>query len=205
MKRSFYIFFSICILFACCSCGHNFVRVDKGTGGIFRIPLPNGDSLLEIKGGEIDSTTAVIRGGSTFSSGRSVGGSLNSSLGSLGNGSGSSASDFQISTSLQLNEGYLRDVLVSPNVSSDVKMTLINYLINTKPNELLPSKTASLGASSGKGGDLSDIQPNKTISLKEEKSQKQDKSFWEANKTIIVLSIVFLVIVLLSNWTFRKL
>ena len=145
----------VIMIFLLCGCGHTTVRIDRGTGGVFRIPLPNGDSLVELKGGDIDSTTIIMRGGTQVATGRSVGGSI------VG-GSGGSASDMQISTIPQLNEGYMKDVMISPDVPAEVKIELAKYMAKAKPNTPQPYKTATIGASSGGGGDLSTVKPEAT-------------------------------------------
>lgn len=133
-------------------CGHTTVRIDRGTGGVLRIPLPNGDSLVELKGGDIDSTTIIMRGGTQVTTGRSVGGSL------MG-GSGGSANDMQISTIPQLNEGYMKDVMISPDVPAEVKIKLAEYMTKAKPNAPQPYKTSVVGASAGGGDDLENVKP----------------------------------------------
>jgi hypothetical protein len=85
-------------LFFLCSCGHNITHTDRGTGFILRIPLPDGSSLIDLKLGKIDSTTTVLRGGATYDSSASTGGSI---LGPMG-----TSDRIQVSTVPQLNEGY---------------------------------------------------------------------------------------------------
>jgi hypothetical protein len=132
-------------------CGHSVARIDRGTGVVLRIPLPNGDSLVEFKGGDIDSTTLILRGGSQAKTGRSVGGAFA--------GTGGSAKDLQISTIPQLNEGYMKDVMVSPDVPAEVKVELAKDMTIAKPDEHRPYRATVVGASVGSGENLDDVKP----------------------------------------------
>ena len=203
MKKS--LMLASFLAFFLCGCGgHNWIRADRGTGFMLRIPLPNGDSLIEIKGGEIDSTTAVLRGGSQFSSGRAVGGSLNNPLWLSDKNtsetpnspltSGGSANDLQFSSCLQLNEGNIRDILTSPNVSTEAKIKLIEYLSTTKPNAIQPHKTTTVGASTGKGGNL------KSIEIETPKTKKNAVNYYSAViMTIGVIIFLSSIIILVAT------
>ena len=145
------LFVSAAVTLLLPGCGHSVARIDRGTGVVLRIPLPNGDSLVEFKGGDIDSTTLILRGGSQVKTGRSVGGAFA--------GTGGSANDLQISTIPQLNEGYMKDVMVSPDVPAEVKIELAKYMANAKPTEPQPYKATVVGASVGSGENLEDVKP----------------------------------------------
>src|SRR5574344_518401 len=78
-------------------CGHSITHTDRGTGMVARIPLPDGSSLIDLKFGKIDSTTTILRGGASYDSIASTGGSVF--------GSGGTSDRIFISTIPQLNEG----------------------------------------------------------------------------------------------------
>jgi len=132
---------SLGVLLLCCSCGHNITHTDRGTGVIMRIPLPDGSSLIDLKLGKIDSTTTVLRGGATYDSAASTGGSLFGTMGT--------SDRVQVSTIPQLNEGNLRDVLNDNKTPKEVKIALIQYLINQKAPTPLPTATKTIGAATG--------------------------------------------------------
>lgn len=117
-------------------CGHSLARTDHGVGLSFRIPLPDGYSLVDLKIGNIDSQTLVLRGGSTFTSDTSKGGTLDAI----------SVDDHtRMSTVPSINEGYAAKVLTSPNNDNESKRMLIQYLLqNGKPKEVKSAQTTSV-------------------------------------------------------------
>lgn len=129
------------LCFLCCSCGHNITHTDRGTGLVARIPLPDGSSLIDLKVGKIDSTTTVLRGGSTYDSAASTGGSLFGTMGT--------SDRIQVSTIPQLNEGNIREILIDKNTPKEVKIALIQYLIKQKAPKSLPAATKAIGAATG--------------------------------------------------------
>jgi hypothetical protein len=59
-------FFVIVITIFVTGCGHTMYHKVEGTGVYARIPLPNGGSLIEVAGGDINITSATLRGGATL-------------------------------------------------------------------------------------------------------------------------------------------
>ena len=124
-------------------CGHTITHTDRGTGLVARIPLPDGSSLIDLKIGKIDSTTTVLRGNSTYDSSASTGGTLF--------GSASTSDRTFVATGLQLNEGYLKEVLTSPDVDPDTKVALAKAIVQVKAAKSNPSVTKSVGAATSVG------------------------------------------------------
>lgn len=137
-------------------CGHSIVRTDRGTGFHLRVPNPfqQSDSLIDLKLGNIDTTIAIVRGNTTFDS--------NSAKGGFFTGAGGISERFALSTNPQLNEGYMTEVLTSPNVSNETKIEIAKYLSSSKAPTVSDSKLVTIGAASGSGNETKDIKPEKT-------------------------------------------
>lgn len=145
------ILITIFLMFLIGGCGHTVIRTDRGTGTMARIPLPDGSSLIEVKFGKLDSITAVLRGGSSFSSGSSTGGSIL--------GTGGTSDNFQVYTIPQLNEGYMANVMISPEVPAEVKIKLADYMTKSKPNQPSSFKSVSIGSAVASGKNSHEIKP----------------------------------------------
>ena len=142
MKYYLSIFSFICVLFLLTGCGHNIVNVDRGVGVDIRVPLPfSGENIVALKIGQIDSTSLILRGNAEFKTDSSTTGSLSTETltgtdkksgnsGKLGT-SGGIGQNINFTTKLQLNEGYLCEVLKDPNVPQEAKIALVNYLIQS--------------------------------------------------------------------------
>lgn len=145
----------VCFLFLA-GCGHSIVRTDRGTGFHLRIPNPfePGDSLVDLKLGNIDTTMAIIRGNTSFDSASAKGGSLT--------GSGGISERFAVSSNPQLNEGYVAEVLTSPNLSDEAKIEIARYLSNAQAPKVSDAKSITIGAAAGSGSNVSEITPEKT-------------------------------------------
>ena len=81
-------------------CGHSFVTVDKGIGVHLKFPLPNGQPIVDLKLGYIDSTTTVIRGNTSVEASTATGGN------GLSLGAGTSQTVL-VTSGPQVNEGYV--------------------------------------------------------------------------------------------------
>ena len=149
------IMLSMVLMLVVCltGCGHSFIHVDKGKGAVLRIPLPDGGSLVDFKVGMIDSTTAVIRGNTTYDSSASTGGASFTSAGT--------ADRIFLSTGIQLNEGYLKDVLTDPSVDTATKVELAKVMAQMKPTPPRSTVTKTVSAASVSGGSATDIEPMK--------------------------------------------
>lgn len=157
MRNKFFKFLIlVCSTALIAGCGHSIVRTDRGTGLHLRMPNPfqQGDSIVDLKLGNIDTTMAVIRGNTTFDSNSAKGGSLT--------GSGGISERFALSTNPQLNEGYVAEVLTSPNTPSEVKIEVARYLTQQKAPTVSDAKAVSIGAASGSGIKSNEINPEKT-------------------------------------------
>ena len=139
-----------------CGCGHSIVRTDRGSGLHLRIPNPfqQGDSFVDFKLGNIDTTMAVIRGNTTFDSTSAKGGSLT--------GTGGISERVVVSTNPQLNEGYVAEVLTSPNVDPETKKEVAKYLTMASAPKVSDAKSITIGAAAGSGKNSAEITPEKT-------------------------------------------
>lgn len=142
---TWFIFLSmvVMLLTVITGCGHTITHTDRGTGLVARIPLPDGSSLIDLKVGKIDSTTTVLRGNSTYDSSASTGGTLF--------GSASTSDRTFVATGIQLNEGYLKEVLTSPDVDPATKVALAQAIVQVKAAQSKPTVTKSVGAATSTG------------------------------------------------------
>ena len=124
-------------------CGHSITHVDRGTGLVARIPLPDGSALIDLKVGKIDSTTTILRGNSTYDSSASTGGTLF--------GSASTSDRTFVATGIQLNEGYLKDVLTSPSVDPATKVAMVQAIAQVQAAKPKPTVTKAVGAATSTG------------------------------------------------------
>ena len=140
----FLVLSSIVMLCMCMTgCGHSITHTDRGTGLVARIPLPDGSSLIDLKVGKIDSTTTVLRGNSTYDSSASTGGTLF--------GSASTSDRTFVATGMQLNEGYLKDVLTSPDVDPQTKVAIAQAIVQVQASKPKPTVTKAVGAATSTG------------------------------------------------------
>ena len=138
-----FLLYSSTLMLCIFGCGHNMVHVDKGLGFVSRIPLPDGNALIDVKIGKIDSTTLVLRGGANYDGGASTGGSIFGPAGT--------SDRMQLSTIPQLNEGYLADVLNNPYTKPEVKIAIVNYLVKQSAPTTSNYVTKSIGAAQAVG------------------------------------------------------
>lgn len=113
-------------------CGHSFVTVDKGIGVHLKVPLPNGQPIVDLKLGYIDSTTTVIRGNTSVEASTATGGN------GLSLGAGTSQTVL-VTSGPQVNEGYVAQILTNPNTDQETKQALTQYLIKAQPPKLKPT------------------------------------------------------------------
>lgn len=140
----FLVLSSIAMLCMCLTgCGHTITHTDRGTGLVARIPLPDGSSLIDLKIGKIDSTTTVLRGNSTYDSSASTGGTLFGSV--------STSDRTFVATGMQLNEGYLKDVLTSPDVDPQTKVAIAQAIVQVQASKPKPTITKAVGAATSTG------------------------------------------------------
>lgn len=64
-----------------------------------------------------------------------------------------------LSTIPQVNEGNIKDMLVSKNVSDDVKQMITTYLIQQKAPPIVPAAVKTIGAAASSGNNSNEIEP----------------------------------------------
>ena len=139
MKKYLTFCFLCLAAFILTGCGHNIANIDRGIGLDLSIPVPfSGENIVSVKLGQIDSTSLILRGNTQFESESETAGNaeVNSSAVTEGKagGKGGITQKIKFSTGPQLNEGYLRDVLVDPNVSKEDKSAMISALTKNSAN-----------------------------------------------------------------------
>lgn len=136
-------------------CGHTMYHKVEGTGVYGRIPLPNGSSLVEAAAGDINITSAALRGGATLDENTSKGGTF---------GAVSIARHTHVSTAPAMNEGNIKEVLTSPDVDPKTKQLVACYLItrtDVKPPAASVSSVNSASATGDKNN-IPEVKPTKT-------------------------------------------
>jgi hypothetical protein len=127
----------------------------EGTGVYGRIPLPSGGSLIEVAAGDINITSAALRGGATLDENTSKGGTL---------GTVSIARHTHVSTAPAMNEGNIKEVLISPNVDPKTKQLVACYLITRTDVEPPTAAVSSVNSASATGDkdNIPKVEPTKT-------------------------------------------
>ena len=111
---------ALCILSLISGCGHSVLVESEVTGFAIKVPIGEGGSL-GVTLGSSKLTTATVRGGTTLETTSSAGGGIFSGDGGLNR-----ITTFK--TNAQLNEGNLRDVLLSDKVPDEAKVILASNL-----------------------------------------------------------------------------
>ena len=101
-------------------CGHGVLITNKLTGLSVTVPVYDGQRL-GVTIGSLESTTATVRGGTTVETKSVSGGGLLSGAGGINHLT-------TMKTNTQLNEGYLTEVLTSPECPESVKTILASNL-----------------------------------------------------------------------------
>lgn len=141
-------------LFFTFGCGHNIIKTDNGIGLSLKLPLPNGNSLVDLKIGYIDSKTTIIRGNTTVDMSNASGGSGLSF-------DGGTSQVILIKSGPQLNQEYIAKILTDSNADTKTKEAIAQYLVNCKQLRLKPT---SLTVSNG--GITTGQNPKKAESVK---------------------------------------
>lgn len=103
-----------------CGCGHGILIESKLTGLGVIVPIGDGQTVGVVIG-SMESTTATVRGGTTVETTSVAGGGIFSGEGGVNHVT-------KMKTNAQLNEGNMRDVLVSPDCPESVKVELAKNL-----------------------------------------------------------------------------
>lgn len=124
------------------SCGHNTLTTTEGIGLDATVPVYS--YLVGVRMGYFKTTYYMPRGNSNLSIGDGTGTGMFSGSGGLGR-------TYQLTTGAQLNEGNIKEVLVSKDVDKETKKELAKYLTNTKADPILPSTTRTVSAATAIG------------------------------------------------------
>ena len=133
-------------LLAICGCGHSVLVESKITGLGAILPIGDGHTLGFVLG-SMDATTATVRGGTTVETTSVSGGGIFSGEAGINHIT-------KMQAHAQLNEGNLRDVMMSENVPDAAKIILASNLIAAaKAPELPPTVIQAQTASIHSGSD----------------------------------------------------
>ena len=131
---------------AICGCGHSVLVESKITGLGAILPIGDGHTLGFVLG-SMDATTATVRGGTTVETTSVSGGGIFSGEAGINHIT-------KMQAHAQLNEGNLRDVMMSENVPDAAKIILASNLVAAaKAPELPPTVIQAQTASIHSGSD----------------------------------------------------
>ena len=133
-------------------CGHSVLLTNKMTGFALTLPVGEGQKIGLVIGAT-ESTTATVRGGTTVES-TSVSGA------GLFSGTGGANQITTMKTNVQLNEGYLTDVLTSDKCPESVKLVLASNLVGGVQAPPITPSVAQTGQSSFHSGDTAVVSNN---------------------------------------------
>lgn len=137
---------SIAALLAICGCGHSVLVESKLTGLGAILPIGDGHTLGIVLG-SMEATTATVRGGTTVETTSVAGGGLFAGEAGVNHIT-------KMQAHAQLNEGNLRDVMMSENVPDAAKIILASNLVAAaKAPELPPTVIQAQTASIHSGSD----------------------------------------------------
>lgn len=134
-------------------CGHTMFHKVEGTGLYGRVPTPNGGSLFEVAIGDMTITSGILRGGAVYEDNGSKGGTF---------GSVSLGRRTYMATAPSVNEGYIAEILTSPDADPVTKQKVAEYLITREQPTTPPSATSSVNASTGTGDAPPKVEPTRT-------------------------------------------
>ncbi len=148
------ILFTVVICFVCCSCGHTIFTETKLIGVDATFPLPDGQRI-GARIGDLEQTTATVRGNTSFTTHNVTGGGIFS--GSAGTGRYSA-----LSAGPQLNEGYVTEVMTSPNVPESVKLAIAEKYLTVGAPVSNAAQSKTLGVAVGSGDNPPNVDPATT-------------------------------------------
>lgn len=134
-------------------CGHTMFHKVEGTGLYGRIPTPNGGALIEVAIGDMTITSGILRGGAVYEDNGSKGGTF---------GSVSLGRRTYMATAPSVNEGYIAEILTSPDADPVTKQKVAEYLITREQPTTPSSSTSSVNASTGTGDNPPKVEPTRT-------------------------------------------
>jgi hypothetical protein len=155
LKNSLFLFGLLFTLYFISGCGHTMYHKVEGTGIYGRIPTPNGSSLIEVAIGDMNITSGILRGGATLDENTSKGGTF---------GTVSIGRHTHLSTTPAMNEGNIRDVLISQHTDDKTKQLIAEYLITRGQNVAPASAVTAVnaGAATGDKSSIPEVKPTKT-------------------------------------------
>lgn len=119
MKNTILVIMAVILAIIITGCGHNMVTQSKGIG--IDVSWTGENYVPNIKLGYWDETSAAVRGNANVSASTASGGGLMV-------GEGGTSQTFQIATGTQINEGYIKDILIDPNIDTEAKVAFIKAL-----------------------------------------------------------------------------
>lgn len=203
------VFVIMCTLFGC---GHSVQSNSKGIG----IDLSwTGESYIpNVRVGYWDASTAVVRGNTSYTSTTATGGSLFNA--------GGTQTTTQLYAGPQLNEGYLKQVLISDKTSDQTKIEIAKAVFTAKVPTPAPSVARTTAAAGGTGEKVPQVDAistgiDKAIETTGEVAKTAApivgdvtsdaiKETLKSTKTIIIAAILIVVLagILIGSLYFRK-
>ena len=124
----------------CTGCGHNIATQTKGIG--IDVSWNSNSYVPNLKIGYWDDNNAVVRGNTSYSSSTASGSNV------IG-GQGGTSQTLQIATGTQVNEGYIKDILVDPNLDTVAKVAFIEALTKLQQPQTANAYNQTTSTASG--------------------------------------------------------
>lgn len=141
------------IILLCPGCGHNTFSEIKTVGLDATIPVYS--TPVGVRVGQSEITMAAVRGNTSFSSQSTTGGGLLATTAGTGK-------VHVLKSGPQVNEGYIKDIMLSPEVPAEAKVAIAKTYLTTPAPEISPAATSTLGAATGSGAEPPKVQPIRT-------------------------------------------
>lgn len=141
------------IMLVCPGCGHNTFSEIKTVGLDATIPVYS--TPVGVRVGQSEITMAAVRGNTSFSSQSTTGGGLLATTAGTGK-------VHVLKSGPQVNEGYIKDIMLSPDVPAEAKVAIAKTYLTTPAPEIQPAATSTLGAATGSGAEPPKVQPIRT-------------------------------------------
>lgn len=148
-----FMFIVNAIMLVCPGCGHNTFSEIKTVGLDATIPVYS--TPVGVRVGQSEITMAAVRGNTSFSSQSTTGGGLLATTAGTGK-------VHVLKSGPQVNEGYIKDIMTSPDVPAEAKVVIAKHYLTTPAPEVQPAVTKTLGAATGSGDTPPKVEPIRT-------------------------------------------
>ena len=149
MNKLFTFLTGVSCLFLC-GCGTNVFTELKAVGMDASVPVYG--TVVGVRVGQSEITTAATRGNTTFTSQNTTGGGLFATTAGTGRVS-------TLSSGPMVNEGYVAEILTSKEVPEAAKVALVQHYLPKNAPVTRPATSKTIGAATGSGEHPVEVEP----------------------------------------------